>query len=266
MIKIYHLKEYLIEQLKSKNYIQIAKENNVSPDTIQHHMNKQGLTKERISWNKEDIKLLRENYGLSQNIYKLFPNKTISSINHKASRLGLKRENRIRKYAINLNFFKNWNPEMAYILGLFFSDGNVGCDKRQINIHLNQKDHYILEKISQIMRSNRPVRIYSNASYLRVDGRVIVNDLIKLGCVPRKSLILKFPRIEDRFLPHFIRGFFDGDGSIHFNKPNTIKVAFISTKHFIMGLQKSLNRVLNLRIGPLQRHYKPFEFLYIHLH
>ena len=49
-MKIYHSKKYLIKQLKSKNYIQIAKENNVSPDTIQHHMNKHGLTKKRISW------------------------------------------------------------------------------------------------------------------------------------------------------------------------------------------------------------------------
>ena len=43
------------------------------------------------------------------------------------------------------------------------------------------------------------------------------NDLVKCGCVPCKSKILKFP--NEQILPkelqkHFIRGYFDGDGCI----------------------------------------------------
>ncbi len=262
MTKMYYSKKYLIEQLKTKTYIQIARENKVSPDTIQHHMNKHGLTKKRISWSEDELSLLNKNYGLNPNVYKLFQDRSISSINHKASRLGLKRRNRKRKYTLNYDFFKEWKPEMAYILGLFFSDGNVTSDKRQVNIHLHKDDYSILEKISRIMGTNRPVKIYSNASYFRVDSKTIVNDLISLGCVPRKSLILKFPKIKDEFLPHFIRGYFDGDGSIYFNKPNTIKVTFISTKSFVISLQKSLNRALKLRTAPLQSSHKLWIALY----
>ena len=42
-----------------------------------------------------------------------------------------------------------------------------------------------------------------------------VDDLINQGCVKHKSLILKPPtKVPTEFLNHFIRGFFDGDGSI----------------------------------------------------
>ena len=83
-----------------------------------------------------------------------------------------------------------------------------------------------------------------------------------MGCVPKKSLILEFPDIPHQYLSHFIRGFFDGDGSIHFNKPNTIKVAFISTKQFLESLQVKLNNILGLKIGPLQKQIKMYTALY----
>lgn len=46
-----------------------------------------------------------------------------------------------------------------------------------------------------------------------------VDDLKQLGCIERKSLILKFPTEEQvpfDLLHHFIRGYFDGDGSIFY--------------------------------------------------
>jgi hypothetical protein len=35
----------------------------------------------------------------------------------------------------------------------------------------------------------------------------VVNDLLKLGVLPRKSKIIKFPKIPKKYLNHFIRGF-----------------------------------------------------------
>lgn len=63
MMKIYHSKNYLIEQLKkNKSYIEIAQENNVDSSTIQRYLRRHNLTKKRISWTKEEIQLLKENY------------------------------------------------------------------------------------------------------------------------------------------------------------------------------------------------------------
>lgn len=261
-MKIYKSRAYLVDELKNKSYIQISKENNVDTSTIQRYMRRHGLTKKRISWTKGELDILKDNYKKDPVVYRLFPNRSISSINHKASRLGFGKIIRKSKYSVNHNFFKQFSPEMAYVLGWFFSDGNVSHNKGSISIHLNKKDHYILEKIKFLMESTRPIDCYLNSSYLRLDSKVLAQDLINFGCVPKKSLILEFPDIAHPYLSHFIRGFFDGDGSIHFNKPNTIKVAFISTKKFLESLQIKLNNTLGLKIGPLQKHIKVYIALY----
>lgn len=252
-MKIYHSKKYLIEQLSKKNYIQIAKENNVNTRTIQRWMKRYYLTKEYNYWNKEEMKLLKENYEYNPNVYRLFPNRTISSINHKASKLGLPKLVKKRKYKIYHDFFKKWNPKMAYILGFFLSDGNVSYNRQNISIHLNQKDHYILGKIKKIMGSNRPISVYSKSSYLRLDSKILANDLINLGCTPRKSKKLKFININDKYLSHFIRGYFDGDGSIHFNRPNTIKISFVGTREFLDKMQFRINKLLQIKNNPIKK-------------
>lgn len=254
-MKIYHSKEYLKERLGSKSYLQIARENDVAPWTIQRWMRKYDFTKKKVSWSENELSLLKENYTLKSDIRELFPHRSLSSINHKASRLGLRKTIRSCKYGVNHYFFKEWSPKMAYVLGWFFSDGNVSSKENQINIHINQKDHAILEKIKAVLSSNRPIGTYSNSSYLRINSEMLTKDIIRLGCKPRKSLILRFPRIEDEFLPHFIRGYFDGDGSITFNKPNVIKIYFLGTKDFLEEMQRRLNKVLGLAIRSLYAHH-----------
>lgn len=71
-----------------------------------------------------------------------------------------------------------------------------------------------------------------------------VDDLKRLGCVERKSLILKFPtadQVPPQLVRHFIRGYFDGDGSISLKiPPNGNKivgdVSFVGTEDFIKSL------------------------------
>ena len=114
---------YLTKQLKNKNYKEIAKENNVSTRTIQRYLKKFNLTKYSADWSKEELELLIKEYRINKNVYGLFSKRSISSINHKASRLDLKKEVHKSPHYVNQNFFKKWSPEMSYILGFFFSDG-----------------------------------------------------------------------------------------------------------------------------------------------
>ena len=57
------------------------------------------------------------------------------------------------------------------------------------------------------------------------------SDLNKHGCIQNKSLVLQFPTISNSLIPHFIRGYFDGDGSVfilnkkNYNKTNSIYTA-----------------------------------------
>ena len=51
----------------------------------------------------------------------------------------------------------------------------------------------------------------------------VFNDLCNLGCIPNKTFKLKFPKIRKDLIPHFVRGYFDGDGSVFIKKSKRIK-------------------------------------------
>ncbi len=263
-MKLYSVEGYLKKEIKLKNYKEIAKENKVSYKTIQRYLKKFKLTNPNENWTNKEIKILKQNYSNNQNVYSLFSNRSTLSINHKASRLGLKRDVRKNKYKINHNFFKKWSSEMAYILGFLFSDGNVSSKLSNFNLHLSSKDYKILKIIRKKMDSNHPLKFYdkTNSCSLRIFNKMMCKDLMSLGCVPKKSLILKFPDISDKYISHFIRGYFDGDGSIHFNKPNTIKISFISSKFFIKELQKVLNKKLKLKINKTRKYNQVYATNY----
>eukprot|EP01083_Nonionella_stella_P151150 482583_1 len=67
----------------------------------------------------------------------------------------------------------------------------------------------------------------------------MAHDLIALGCTPRKSLTLEWPNeLPDQYASHFVRGYFDGDGCIHFNKDKRTFIAkFTGSVQFIESLQ-----------------------------
>jgi hypothetical protein len=64
-------------------------------------------------------------------------------------------------------------------------------------------------------------------------------DLVKLGVTPNKSKVLTFPNfIEKRLICHFIRGLFDGDGTVNVKK---------STGHLIFNIVGTLDIVVNVQ-------------------
>ena len=186
---------------------------------------------------------------MNTNIYSLFPNRTISSVNHKASRLNIIKRVSKSKYTINSHFFDKWSKEMAYVLGWFFSDGCVHNKCLCCSIHLHKKDTEILEKIKDLMQSNYPLYFQNQSVNFRFHDYILHSTLINLGCIPRKSLIVDFPNVPIKYLSHFVRGYFDGDGSIYFNKPNTLKVRIVGSKLFIEKLQYFLENLLNIRFN-----------------
>lgn len=74
-------------------------------------------------------------------------------------------------------------------------------------------------------------------------------SLIKLRCVPNKSLILTFPtdeQVPNQFKLAFIRGYFDGDGTLGLYKHSKTNpkleesLMFVGTKPFLEGIQEYL--------------------------
>jgi len=128
---------------------------------------------------------------------------------------------------LNKDFFKKWTMEMAYVLGFFAADGSMIKNNRGahfIEFHITDKE--LLYDIRKVMDSNHKISErfrgvnYKMGYRLQVGSKDMFNDLLKLGFCQNKSLTLKFPIVPKKFLHHFVRGYFDGDGCVYFKKHN----------------------------------------------
>eukprot|EP01084_Bolivina_argentea_P084282 152457_1 len=143
---------------------------------------------------------------------------------------------------------------MAYWLGFLFADGNV-CQSGSIDvisIKLKCTDYEHVAKFQNAMQSTYKLGLYKTnmntcaASHHICDNSMSL-DLINLGCIPRKSLTLEWPQnIPDQYIHHFVRGYFDGDGSISFNKhAKHFRIDFIGTQSFVHTLKS------HIKLNPL---------------
>ncbi len=133
----------------------------------------------------------------------------------------------IPKYEKNHYFFdKIDNEAKAYFLGFMCADGNNYIKRKgnyQVSIKLQARDKHILESFRDMIVPTKPLKFMPRAKEthqdtykLKFDSKIISNQLIELGCIAAKSLILDFPPImrNSLYFNHFIRGYSDGDGCI----------------------------------------------------
>lgn len=161
-------------------------------------------------------------------------------------------------------FFEKIDSEAkSYFLGLIYADGWV--DKRgSFGIVLQEEDKYILEefrsriKYEGLLRNvGRKKEHHKDRYRLDIQSVKITKDLNSLGVIPNKSLILKFPTnkmVPHKFMKHFLRGYFDGDGCVTFkkytNKNNEIKkmlaCGITGSKDFCDGFCSFIKENLNI--------------------
>ncbi|MCS6306002.1 MAG: hypothetical protein H8K07_20405 [Nitrospira sp.] len=148
----------------------------------------------------------------------------------------------LQRRVIDESFFKTWTPEMAWVLGVIYTDGCLGKPNRISKYHLriDQKEPELLEKVLVHLKSNAkisfsPRRGIAGALYtIRINNSEIYTDLQRLGLTPAKSLTLQFPSIPSPYVRHFIRGCWDGDGSIYLERGHIPSASYVSgSKDFI---------------------------------
>lgn len=120
-----------------------------------------------------------------------------------------------RIYTVDEDFFERIDtPNKAYLLGFIMADGNIY--RTTLTIRLKKDDLAHLEKIKTLLHFTGPIKPDNDGKSvsLRISSLKICQDLEALKCTSNKSLTLEYPEIPDYLEPHFIRGYFDGDGSI----------------------------------------------------
>lgn len=108
--------------------------------------------------------------------------------------------------------------------------------------------------MAEISNNNIPIKIETKIikekegkyAGLIWNSTYLSSQLYDKGLVQNKSLILTFPKwLDEELIPHFIRGYFDGDGSIS-PSGNGAQCSIVSTKMFIDDLCKILDEKFNL--------------------
>ncbi|GIN70330.1 hypothetical protein J14TS2_08050 [Bacillus sp. J14TS2] len=160
---------------------------------------------------------------------------------------------RPRVHKINENFFKKWSHEMAWVLGLFITDGHV--NEQVPSVSLSQKDERILKIVANYMGADyrlAPFGKTMTTPTLLIHSKEIKKDLEALGIKSRKSLNVPFPNVPDQYLPSFVRGVIDGDGWV--DKEGYVAHVTSASFHFAEGLLSVfLNWGLPSKITTLER-------------
>ena len=144
-------------------------------------------------------------------------------------------------------------------MGIFITDGNVSyntshsASKKYYTCELKSADHYWLTDISNLCGEHLRLTKANNSKCLRlrIHNTKIGEWLISHECIPNKTLKVKFPIIPDNYLADFIRGCWDGDGSINISlrKNGYIEQKaqlYSASKDFIYSIKNILQEKYNI--------------------
>jgi len=182
-------------------------------------------------WTDEELEILKLEYANNPHICDFLPNWSWESIKHKANQMNLKV--RYGTYKFNHNFFNGLTEKSAYIAGFIAADGYLNLKANRIELAVGKKDSMLLKRIAREMGYTGPIyeKPKVNAVKLQITSQKLLDDLfIILGVKNNKSLMLKDAAIPPHLMSHFIRGYFDGDGTI---KSSIKSIRFLGTKEFL---------------------------------
>ena len=147
----------------------------------------------------------------------------------------------MRKYNLNENFFDVLNEKSAYWLGFLYADGCVRMKdgkSGELKIKLKDTDKNHIEKFLRDIECEKTIKCgidnKSKFCSVTVYSNIMVNKLFELGCVNNKTQKIRLPNLNKDLMSHFIRGYFDGDGSISKvkNRTNSFTVSICSNVNF----------------------------------
>ena len=181
---------------------------------------------------------LESKYGYSESTLKKYFNIYGYKITHKCK---LVKE-------LNHNFFKIIDTEeKAYLLGFFAADGTINKTGNGMAVLIQKDDVEILDYYKKAFNSQKdyyhyPAKKETHKDRLKIviNSKINKQNLINLGFPCRKTYnLFSLPNkiMKESLWPHFIRGYFDGDGSIILptkNSRNTVFKITSTNKEFLL--------------------------------
>ncbi len=121
---------------------------------------------------------------------------------------------RRKGYFVDDNYLKNIDTEdKAYFLGWMLSDGTIS--KTSLSLKLKSSDEYIIKEVFNKFSNGYKISTDKTSKCIKITSKTLIEDLNKLGCIENKTMLgFNLPNLPNDLFRHFIRGYFDGDGSI----------------------------------------------------
>ncbi len=136
--------------------------------------------------------------------------------------------------------------ETAYWLGFLYADGCVLAKRHAVQLALKEEDRVHVEAFRAFLSADYPISIDHRRKAVRItiSSASLYANLVALGCTPRKSMALTMPPLPGHLLHHFVRGYFDGDGSAYFGG-GAPTMSFVGNKSFLEQIKSTIDQATN---------------------
>lgn len=116
------------------------------------------------------------------------------------------------RFPFKETFFDKWSDELAWTLGLIWSDGHLY--RNTINITSN--DYEMLSMVEAFIEMPNGIRPKNKGQswYIAFTSKKVADWMRQLGLTPNKSFTKNFPQIPEEYRGAFVRGYFDGNGTV----------------------------------------------------
>ncbi|SDY11769.1 hypothetical protein SAMN05444411_1293 [Lutibacter oricola] len=158
-----------------------------------------------------------------------------------------------KKNSFNEKIFSKMSAQGAFLLGYIFTDGDFLLNKKtnQYFLRIYSKHITQIEKLKKILKTDAKIQkreqknygdsVQTKIYFIHIGNQIIINDLLKFGLTIEKNLNVKFPKLEDKFKSHFLRGCWAGSGNVTIYEDRVYSSIVIGSYKFISEIEKYLS-------------------------
>lgn len=245
-----------------ENYINLSHKEmglhlNRSPGAVRAKCFDLNLYKKETPWEDWEFQFVKDNYiNMTRKEIAEYLHRSQDAVQVKASRMGLKKY----PYYCDYHYFDEIDTEeKAYWLGFLTADGWISKNEKTgagvVGIELQYGDINHLRKLNKSINGNYSITDRwrkcslsdkdkkNHFCSLRIFSKSMYEDLSRFGFNSDKSYNIEFPKLPKYLMRHYIRGYFDGDGSFCLSN-NSFHVGFVTaSKDFADGIVSYLNSI-----------------------
>lgn len=167
------------------------------------------------------------------------------------------------QYLIDEEYFKNINSsQKAFWLGFICADGSIYKNRNILCLSITQSNDVLFKQFvtdiqftGEIKTVNKTKGRFSDKQYFRiiVYNQPFIKNLLNVGKTIKKHDLKNIPNtIPEIFLKDYIRGYFEGDGTLYYDINNlSWCMGFSGNYGFLNSIKKHFLNVFQEELGSI---------------